>query len=95
VEFSVAAERAYGSAMTTHPNHESDPKSHESAPVAAPATITIRANGPLLVQGDVKVINSAGEEVDRGGRVAFCRCGLSNTKPFCDASHKAAGFTAE
>jgi CDGSH-type Zn-finger protein len=69
------------------------PDSTPSAP--AQATITIRANGPLLVQGDVKVINSAGEEVDRGGRVAFCRCGLSNTKPFCDASHKAAGFEAE
>jgi CDGSH-type Zn-finger protein len=67
----------------------------DQTPAPAAATITIRANGPLLVQGDVKVINSAGEEIDRGGRVAFCRCGLSKTKPFCDASHKAAGFTAE
>ena len=58
------------------------------------ATITIRPNGPLLVQGDVKVIGADGEEIDRGGRVAFCRCGLSNTKPFCDASHKAGGFQA-
>jgi CDGSH-type Zn-finger protein len=55
----------------------------------------MRANGPLLVQGDVTLINSSGEVVDRGGRVAFCRCGLSNTKPFCDASHKAAGFQAD
>lgn len=58
-------------------------------------TITIRANGPLLVQGDVKLINAAGEEVDRGGRVAFCRCGHSANKPFCDASHKAQGFVAD
>ena len=65
------------------------------SPNPTQATITIRANGPLLVQGDVKVINAAGEEIDRGGRVAFCRCGLSKNKPFCDASHKAAGFTAE
>ncbi len=64
-------------------------------PTPTQATITIRPNGPLLVQGDVKVINSAGEEIDRGGRVAFCRCGLSQNKPFCDAAHKAAGFTAE
>ena len=67
----------------------------EQTPKPTQATITIRPNGPLLVQGDVKVINSAGEEIDRGGRVAFCRCGLSKTKPFCDAAHKAAGFTAE
>lgn len=67
----------------------------DQTPAPTAATITLRPNGPLLVQGDVKVINSAGQEIDRGGRVAFCRCGLSKTKPFCDASHKAAGFTAE
>ncbi len=74
--------------MTT-PEH-----SHDSPAAPQHATITIRPNGPLLVQGDVKVIDGEGNEVDRGGRVAFCRCGLSNTKPFCDASHKAAGFVA-
>ena len=67
----------------------------DSTPTApAAATITLRPNGPLLVQGDVKVIDAEGNELDRGGRVAFCRCGASNTKPFCDASHKAAGFQA-
>lgn len=69
--------------------------SSDSTPAPAKATITIRANGPLLVQGDVTVIGSDGNEVDRGGRVAFCRCGASKTKPFCDASHKAAGFEAQ
>ena len=68
--------------------------SDPSAPNAA-VTITLRANGPLLVQGDVTVIDSAGNEIDRGGRVAFCRCGASKTKPFCDASHKTAGFEAQ
>ena len=68
--------------------------SDPSAPNAA-VTITLRANGPLLVQGDVAVIDSAGNEIDRGGRVAFCRCGASKTKPFCDASHKTAGFEAQ
>ena len=63
-------------------------------PKSSAATITLRANGPLLVQGDVRVIGTDGNEIDRGGRVAFCRCGASNTKPFCDASHKAIGFEA-
>jgi len=67
----------------------------ESTPSNPPAvTITIRQNGPLLIQGDVTLVNSAGEVIDRGGRVAFCRCGQSANKPFCDASHKAAGFEA-
>ena len=68
--------------------------SDPSTPNAA-VTITLRANGPLLVQGDVTVIDSAGNEIDRGGRVAFCRCGASKTKPFCDASHKTVGFEAQ
>jgi CDGSH iron-sulfur domain-containing protein 3 len=28
------------------------------------------------------------------GPIALCRCGRSQTKPFCDASHKASGFDA-
>ncbi len=63
-------------------------------PTPTQATITLRADGPLLVQGDVKVIGTDGSEIDRGGRVAFCRCGSSQNKPFCDASHKAVGFKA-
>lgn len=68
------------------------PETPETAPTGV--TITLRPNGPMLVQGDVTVIGTDGNEVDRGGRVAFCRCGASNTKPFCDRSHMAAGFVA-
>jgi CDGSH-type Zn-finger protein len=67
----------------------------ESTPPATPGvTITLRPNGPMLVQGDVTVIGTDGAEIDRAGRVAFCRCGASKTKPFCDASHKAVEFQA-
>ena len=57
-------------------------------------TITLRPNGPMLVQGDVTVLGTDGTEIDRGGRVAFCRCGASSTKPFCDRSHLSNGFVA-
>jgi Iron-binding zinc finger CDGSH type len=76
----------YGAGMTSPADSESTTPSG--------VTITLRPNGPMLVQGDVTVIGTDGTEIDRGGRVAFCRCGASNTKPFCDASHKASGFTA-
>jgi hypothetical protein len=75
----------YGAPMTT---------SEPTQPAATGVTITLRPDGPLLVQGDVTVIGTDGQEIDRGGRVAFCRCGASANKPFCDASHKANGFKA-
>jgi len=28
-------------------------------------------------------------------RVAFCRCGASKNKPFCDGTHNAIGFEAD
>ena len=66
----------------------------EATQPPAAVTITLRPNGPMLVQGEVTVIGTDGEEIERGGRVAFCRCGASNNKPFCDLSHKRVNFEA-
>ena len=57
------------------------------------ATITACPDGPLLVRGDFDVVSATGEPVPRRRRtVALCRCGFSAIKPFCDGSHKGAGF---
>lgn len=52
-------------------------------------------NGPLLLSGDVTLVTAAGRPAWRGSKCALCRCGASKNKPFCDGSHKAAGFVAE
>ena len=54
-------------------------------------TITIRENGPYLVDGDFKLVDAAGNEVPLKKR-ALCRCGGSTTKPFCDGTHSKIGF---
>lgn len=56
--------------------------------------VTIRNNGPLLVEGPVEICDAAGKAFGLGGRtvVALCRCGASAGKPFCDGSHRTAGF---
>ena len=59
--------------------------------------ISIRPNGPYLVEGDdVEVVDVNGNKVDTTGRpkIALCRCGASTTKPFCDGTHSKIGFQA-
>jgi CDGSH-type Zn-finger protein len=59
------------------------------------ATITPYRDGPLLVRGDFRLLDTDGVEIDPGRRtVALCRCGKSGIKPFCDGTHKRARFTA-
>jgi CDGSH-type Zn-finger protein len=57
--------------------------------------VTPYPDGPLLVRGAVDIVGPDGTVLPRRRRtIALCRCGLSSLKPFCDGSHKAAGFRA-
>ena len=56
-------------------------------------TVRVRPDGPLYVRGNVVIVTEAGECVASETRVAFCRCGASKNKPFCDNSHFASAFT--
>ncbi|MGM0546476.1 MAG: CDGSH iron-sulfur domain-containing protein [Bacteroidota bacterium] len=49
-------------------------------------------NGPILVEGSYRVHSIANEAVNSSKNVAFCRCGKSSSKPFCDGTHKEVGF---
>jgi len=55
-------------------------------------TIRVEPDGPLYVHGRVRVDGADGQPVVSDTRVALCRCGQSALKPFCDGSHKKAGF---
>lgn len=61
-----------------------------------PGSITPYPDGPLIVRGDVELRDANGDPIERRRRtVALCRCGLSTIKPFCDGTHKPAGFRTE
>ncbi len=49
-------------------------------------------NGPLKVSGDIEIVAADGTVLKRMTEAWLCRCGQSASKPFCDSSHKAAGF---
>jgi uncharacterized Fe-S cluster protein YjdI len=65
-----------------------------SAADAPGVTITLAANGPLLLDGEVEIVDEQGIRLMKKGPVAFCRCGASAKKPWCDGSHKRVGFLA-
>ena len=50
--------------------------------------------GPIWVRGGIPITGADGETYEVRNRVTLCRCGASNNKPFCDASHASIGFTA-
>jgi CDGSH-type Zn-finger protein len=60
------------------------------------ATIKVRQNGPYLVEGDdVTLVDWNGNPYQTPKRpFVLCRCGGSQTKPFCDGTHSRAGFQA-
>lgn len=59
-------------------------------------TVTALDNGSYQVEGPVTMRDAAGNAypLEAGRAFYLCRCGQSSTKPFCDGSHKKAGFDA-
>ncbi|MBW3468645.1 (4Fe-4S)-binding protein [Arthrospiribacter ruber] len=51
-------------------------------------TCEVMPNGPLMVYGNIEVKLSNGEVEKKFKTTAFCRCGSSKTKPYCDGTHK-------
>lgn len=49
-------------------------------------------NGPLEMKGQFKIIRPDGTTEEKEGVIHLCRCGHSNNKPYCDGSHRKAGF---
>ena len=80
----------------SHPRSAASEPREDPAPSSeGGATITPYRDGPLIVRGDFRLLDQDGGEIDPGREtIALCRCGKSGIKPFCDGSHKRAGFSA-
>ena len=71
-------------------------KNEEKASTESTTTkIEVTANGPLLVHGDLIVKGKDGSEISKSQITAFCRCGASSNKPYCDGTHKKIDFKDE
>jgi CDGSH-type Zn-finger protein len=69
-------------------------------------TVRCRLDGPLVVELppdaaalglSLRVTDHLGNEYQLSAKkkpIALCRCGESQTRPFCDGTHKTCGFKA-
>ncbi|MEL7210586.1 MAG: (4Fe-4S)-binding protein [Actinomycetota bacterium] len=55
--------------------------------------IDAQPDGPLYVRGPVTVTDHEDRPLTAEPRLALCRCGASENKPYCDNSHKHVGWT--
>jgi len=55
-------------------------------------TITVVADGPLIMQGELDIDGASKDAPAMKPKAALCRCGLSKNKPFCDSSHRDSEF---
>jgi uncharacterized Fe-S cluster protein YjdI len=76
-------------ALSYYMNTDTDQQQVE---VKSETIIETSANGPLLVYGNVVVKDKEGVLSKKNNVTAFCRCGASENKPYCDGSHKKINF---
>ena len=60
-----------------------------------PLVIVCRSNAMLIAKGPMKILGADDKLITTRNKAALCRCGQSDNKPFCDASHKACGFLSD
>ena len=75
-------------ALSYYMNQDADKISE----VHAESIVEVVQDGPLLVYGNITIKDKDGSEIKKNNVTAFCRCGGSGNKPYCDGSHKKNGF---
>jgi CDGSH-type Zn-finger protein/uncharacterized Fe-S cluster protein YjdI len=85
-----------GSHHDVHFSASGEPPTQDAADMLAvrdgALDVAPELDGPLQVRGNMEIISGTGRVVARMQTARFCRCGHSNTKPFCDGTHASVGF---
>lgn len=70
----------------------SDERGEDITGQSGELVINVKPNAMLFLKGPVTIFSRSGRSVTTRCKGALCRCGASENKPFCDASHKQCGF---
>jgi truncated hemoglobin YjbI/CDGSH-type Zn-finger protein len=69
-----------------------DSSIHQQREAVTAARIVVVRNGPYVPDGSITLVDHLGVPVVAEVPARLCRCGQSQTKPFCDDSHLGRGF---
>ena len=58
-------------------------------------TMRVKPNGSIRVVGTIDFVDAEGNVLETKTDFSLCRCGHSKEKPYCDGSHRDAGFVAQ
>ena len=67
----------------------------QAEPTPGRNSAIVERNGPVYLRGDLEIVTGEGEVLLRDTRIALCRCGASENKPFCDGSHVRVEFAGD
>jgi len=56
--------------------------------------ITLKEDGPFIVENPPPLFGSDGERIETKAKAPLCRCGHSGNKPFCDGTHREKGWSS-
>lgn len=51
-------------------------------------SVIVLEKGPVIVEGNLIITHLNGITEEKNGKIALCRCGYSQNKPFCDGAHR-------
>jgi CDGSH-type Zn-finger protein len=57
--------------------------------------ISINDDDSLEVVGDFDLLDEDGDAYRHRGKIRLCRCGASNSKPYCDSGHALINFESK
>ncbi len=79
-------------ALTYYLNADVEAEGGVAPAIEAESIVEPLPNGPLLVYGNIVVKDAEGHETHKNKVTAFCRCGASGNKPYCDGTHVKINF---
>lgn len=89
----MAQVKACPSGALSYYKNENKKEMQKENPVNKETTVCeVMQNGPLIFHGNITVKNPDGTETIKEKKAAFCRCGASSNKPFCDGQHRKIEF---